>query len=94
MSHPRKNDDETRCSILQFLSDDEVARVSAKEGGAWLADGEEYIDMAAPDNGVRCVHRAMQLTIGQVLPRRAVSAETWAKIGARFGTRFAMNPSK
>ena len=65
MSHARKSDYEMRDSILQLLSDDEVARVTAEEGDARLADGEEYIDMAAPDNGVRCVHGAMQLTMGQ-----------------------------
>ena len=94
MSDPRKNDADPRSSILQFLSAGEVASFRAEEGGACLADGDEYIDMAAPDNGVRRVHRAMQMTIGQVLPRYAVSAETWAKIRARFGARFAMNPSK
>jgi hypothetical protein len=94
MSHARKSDYEMRDSILQLLSDDEVARVTAEEGDARLADGEEYIDMAAPDNGVRCVHGAMQLTMGQVLPRSAVSNETWAKIGTRFGTRFAKKSAK
>ena len=94
MSYPRKTDYEMRDSILRLLSDDEVARVSTEDGEARLADGDEYIDMAAPDNGVRCVHGAMQLTMGQVLPQRAVSAETWAKIGARFGTRFATKPAK
>ena len=94
MSHARKSDYEMRDSILQLLSADEVARVSAEGGKTRLADGDEYIDMAAPDNGVRCVHGAMQLTMGQVLPRSAVSTETWAKIGTRFGTRFAKRPAK
>jgi hypothetical protein len=94
MSHPQKSADETRDSVLQLLSEDEVARVSTQEGKARLADGDEYIDLAAPDNGVRCVHGVMQLTMGQVLPRSAVSAKTWAKIQARFGTRFATKPVK
>ncbi len=94
MSYARKSDYEMRDSVLKLLSDDEVARVSAEEGDARLADGDEYIDMAAPDNGIRCVHGAMQLTMGQVLPRSAVSSETWAKIGTHFGTRFAMKPAK
>jgi hypothetical protein len=94
MSHARKSDCEMRDSILQLLSDDEVARVSAKEGDASLLDGDEYIDMAAPDNGIRSVHGAMQLTMGQILPRSAVSPQTWARIGRRFGTRFANKPAK
>jgi len=36
----------------------------------------------------------MQLKRGQVLPRSAVSTETWAKLGTRFGTRFAKTPTK
>ena len=94
MSHERKTDDETRDSIMQLLSDEEVARVSAAEGEAGLTEGEEYIDLAAPDNGVRRVHGELQRTVGQVLPRSAVSADTWAKIGTRFGTRFAKAPAK
>jgi hypothetical protein len=94
MSYPGKSVYELRDSILQLLSDDEAARVCAQEGEARLADGDEYIDLAAPDNGVRCVHGAMQRTMGEVLPRSAVSTETWAKIGMRFGTRFAKNPAR
>ena len=89
MSNARKSDYEMRDSIFQLLSEDEVAQMSANGRKVSLADGDEYIDMAAPDNGIRCVHRAMQLTMGEVLPRRAVSAETWERIGARFGRRFA-----
>jgi hypothetical protein len=94
MSYARKSDYEMRNSILQLLSPDEVARVGTSGGTVRLGDGDEYIDMAAPDNGVRCVHKAMQVTMGQVLPRSAVSAETWAKIGARFGRRFVMTLAK
>ncbi len=68
MSHARKSDDEIRDSILQLLSDDEVARVSTAEGEARLADGDEYLDMAAPDNGVRCVHGSLQLTMARCFP--------------------------
>ncbi len=89
MNHRVKDDLEARDQILSLLSDDEVARVSTAEGEARLADGDEYVDLAAPYNGVRRVHGAMQRTMGKVLPRSAVSAETWAKIAKRFGTRFA-----
>jgi hypothetical protein len=85
---------ETREQLLTLLSDDEVARVSAAEGEMRLADGDEYIDLAAPHNGVRRVHGVMQRTVGKVLPRSAVSAATWAKIAARFGTRFVPKNAK
>ncbi len=93
MSFARKSDYDVRDSILQLLSDDEVARVAAGESETRLADGDEYIDMAAPENGIRSVHGALQRTLGQVLPRSAVSPATWAKIGTRFGTRFAKRPT-
>ena len=77
MNHTRQSDSEMRDSVLRLLSEDEVARVSAEGGVARLADGDEYIDMATPENGVRCVHGALQRTMGQVLPRSTVSVETW-----------------
>lgn len=94
MNGEAKREYETRDEVLKLLSDAEVARVSTAEGEARLGDGDEYIDLAAPLNGVRRVHGAMQQTMGRVLPRSAVSAETWAKIAARFGTRFATKPGK
>ncbi|MGD0524998.1 MAG: hypothetical protein ABSE49_07635 [Polyangiaceae bacterium] len=94
MSDAIKSAHETRGRIMELLSDDEVARVSTAEGGAPLADGDEYVDLEAPDNGVRRVHGVMQQTMGRVLPRRAVSAATWAKITARIGTRFAPKTTK
>jgi hypothetical protein len=89
MNHGAKGEYETRDHILKLLSEEEVARVSTAEGAARLADGDEYIDLAAPRNGVRRVHGTMQQTMGKVLPRSAVSTETWAKIVERFGRRFA-----
>lgn len=84
-----KTPDESGDAILTLLSDEELARVRTAVGEARLADGDEYVDLAAPNNGVRRVHGVMQRTLGKILPRSAVSAETWAKIGARFGRRFA-----
>ncbi len=89
MNHATKGEYETRDQILKLLSDEEIARVSAAEGEARLVDGDEYIDLGAPHNGVRRVHGAMQQTMGKVLPRSAVSPKTWAQIAERFGTRFA-----
>ena len=89
MNRSAKAEYESRNQILTLLSDDEIARVSTAEGEARLADGDEYVDLAAPNNGIRRVHGAMQQTMGKVLPRTAVSGETWAKIAERFGRRFA-----
>jgi hypothetical protein len=94
MNRPGKSDVETRDPVLSLLSDDEAIRVRVDAGEAGLSDGDEYIDLAAPDNGVRRVHGSMQRTMGKVLPRRAVSSQTWAKIAARFGTRFASKTEK
>jgi len=84
-----KGEYEDRDQILKLLSKEELARVSTEEVQARLADGDEYIDLAAPRNGVRRVHGAMQRTLGKVLPRSAVSPETWARLAERFGRRFA-----
>jgi hypothetical protein len=89
MKYSEKTDHETREQVLKLLSHDEAARLSASKTSPSLADGDEYIDLAAPENGVRSVHGAMQLTMGDILPRKVVSAGTWAKITGRFGTRFA-----
>ena len=94
MKNPEKTDRVTRDQVLQMLSADEVTHVSTREDVPRLADGDEYIDLAAPRNGVRSVHGAMQRTMGRVLTRKAVSAETWAKISGRFGTRFVTRAAK
>jgi hypothetical protein len=94
MKHEEKTDCETTDQVLKLLSGDEIARVLMGKGERRLRDGDEYIDLAAPDNGVRSVHGAMQLTIGKVLSRRDVSAATWARVSTQFGTRFAMKAPK
>ena len=73
----------TRSSVLELLSDDEVARVSNAETAARLAHGEEYVDLERLDQGVR---RAVGPTapMGRVLPRKAVPANTWNKIVAHL----------
>jgi hypothetical protein len=34
---------------LKLLSDDDIARVSTAETAASLAEGDEYVDLDAPD---------------------------------------------
>jgi len=69
----------TRDTILKMLSDDEVGRVSAAEAAVNLDSGEEYLDLGHLERGVR---KALGLVVpmADVLPRKAVLADTWAKI--------------
>ena len=71
-------------SILELLSDDEVSRVSALEGGPRLEEGEEYIDLERPQEGVRLVQATTTLKMSEVLPRRVLPDATWSKICARL----------
>jgi hypothetical protein len=70
---------EARDHIMNLLSDDEVARVSTVEASPSLFDGDEYVDLEDPAAGVR---RAVVTSspLGQVIAKKAVSDQTWAKI--------------
>jgi hypothetical protein len=70
----------TRDTILRLLSDEEIARVSTAETAVHLADGEEYVDLEAPDQGVRRAHGMTTAPMGKVLPRKAVLERTWDEI--------------
>ena len=78
MHHDTRNDYVARDSILKLLSDQEVARVSTAET-KHLFDGEEYIDLEQLAEGV---HRARgpNVSMGRLLPRKAVNEATWSKI--------------
>ena len=69
----------TRDSVLKLLTDDEVAKVSMAETAARLSDGDEYVDLEQPEQGVRRAVGATTPT-GRVLPRKAVHEDTWTKI--------------
>ena len=75
-----KRSEEVRDTILGLLSDEETARVSAAEGGFELTEGTEYLDLEHLDRGVQRAKAAVAVTMGHVLPRNAVRAETWSKI--------------
>jgi hypothetical protein len=79
MKNNQRNNYVTRDSILELLSDDEVAAVSTAETASTLANGDEYIDLEHVDRGVL---RAITPTrhMGRVLPRGAVQPSTWVKI--------------
>ena len=70
----------TRDTILRLLSDDDIARVSTAETAASLAEGDEYVDLEAPDRGVQRVLGSAVIPMGRVLPRKAVREKAWREI--------------
>jgi hypothetical protein len=88
MTNDKRIDYVTRDSILRLLSDDEIAAVSTAETAARLSRGDQFIDLEHLDRGVQ---RALGRTppMGRVLPRKAVSAKTWAKIVNQLAVRTA-----
>lgn len=75
----------TREALLLLLTDEEVAKVSAREGGPQMGEGEEYIDLGRPDRGICQMRGPIDLSMSDLLPRRSVGAATWAKLCARLG---------
>jgi hypothetical protein len=75
----------TRDAILKMLSDDEVARVSMREGGPDLTVGDEYLDLEHLKKGVLHMQATTKITMGEVIPRSAVQDATWTKICTRLG---------
>lgn len=70
----------TRETILKLLSDDEIARVSTAETATHLVEGDEYVDLEAPDQGVRTALGGSNARLGRVLPRKAILEKTWREI--------------
>jgi hypothetical protein len=77
---PKGGTYQRRHAVLALLSDEEVARVATLEAGPKLAQGEEYIDLARPERGALRAHSSAAIVMKDVLPRAAVSPETWSKI--------------
>ena len=80
MSDGKRAEQIIRDSILKLLSDEENARVSTAEAASGLTEGEEYLDLEDLDPGVQRAKAATKARMGHVLPRSAVSEETWGKI--------------
>ena len=86
----------TRDTILMLLSDEENSKVSTAEAASRLTQGEEYLDLEHLDQGVQRAKAATaKATMGHILPRSAVSDETWSKILAHLagGTRIIQTQS-
>ena len=69
----------TRESILNLLSDDEVASVSTAEAAPRLSDADEYLDLERLEEGVLTAQGTNPI-MGRVLARKAVHDATWTKI--------------
>lgn len=77
----------TRESVLTLLSKEEVERVSASETLLRLTKGDEYLDLAHLELGVR---RSIGDAPGTpILPRKAVHLATWKKILAKLPAKRA-----
>lgn len=83
MNSDKRNAFVSRDNLLKLLSDEEVASVSSAETSALLAEGDEYIDLAHLDKGVR-KSKGKSAPMGQVLPKKAVHEKTWNKILAQL----------
>lgn len=79
-TNEKRNEYVIRDAIQKLLSDDEIARVSAAETEARLMDGDEYVDLTQPHEGVRKALGAATAAMGHVLPRKAVHEKTWHEI--------------
>jgi hypothetical protein len=84
MTEAKRAEHVTREAILELLSDEETARVSTAETAPGLKEGAEYLDLEHLDRGVQRAKAAGGITMGHILPRTAVSKETWTKIVARL----------
>jgi hypothetical protein len=79
MNNDTRTEHITRQNVLMLLSDDEVASVSTAETTTRPLEGEEYLDLENLDQGVRSAVEKMP-SMGRVLLRRSVHADTWTKI--------------
>jgi hypothetical protein len=83
MKNEKRSEYVTRESILKLLSDNENGSVATAETAAHLLDGDEYLDLEQLQHGVQRAPGSA-LPMGQVLPRKAVHANTWGKILAQL----------
>src|SRR5664279_17122 len=84
MSNPKRIDYVARDNILKLLSETELAQVSTAEEAVGLEVGDEYLDLEHLEHGVRKAP-VVAGAASRMLPRRAVSDETWRKIQAVLG---------
>ncbi len=78
----------TREDITNLLSDEEIARIAAAQA-RWLSEGEDYVDLDHPEDGVHKVNSDAPPRPGHVVPRGLVGERAWSAILARLGRSSA-----
>jgi hypothetical protein len=94
MKSDKRTEYVTRDTVLKLLSDEEIARVSAAETASRLADGDEYVDLRTPTEGVRRALGKSTAPMGDVLPRKAVREHTWERIVGLLSAHEAEAPKR
>lgn len=80
MTDATQRDLVSRDAVLKLLTDEETARVSTAETKSALVDGADYVDLGHLGKGVQRAEAVAPIPMGDVIPRSAVSAQTWTKI--------------
>lgn len=81
MKKPTRNGLVELESIMELLTDIEAAAVSSAEARGQLVKGEEFVDLQKLEQGVLRADGVQQPT-NDVLPRKAVTPQTWDRIVA------------
>ena len=88
MNNQKRSEYFTRDSIMELLSDDEIAKVTAAESANSLVDGDEYIDLEQLDQGVRTVMGGTAaIAVGRVVAKKAILKRTWDHVVAQLASR-------
>ena len=88
MNNEKRSEYFTRDSIMELLSDDEIAKVTADESATSLVDGDEYIDLEQLDQGVRTVvGGTAAIAVGRVVAKKAIQQRTWDHVVAQLASR-------
>ncbi len=86
--NPARTEYVTRDSILKLLTASELAAVSTAEAGPRLSSGDEYLDLAHLDLGVRHATGTVA-PMTTLLAKKTVSEATWTKIVDQLVTPLA-----
>gem|GEM_PF-2870651 len=88
MNNQKRSEYFTRDSIMELLSDDEIAKVTAAESVSSLVDGDEYIYLEQLDQGVRTVMGGTAaIAVGRVVAKKAIQERTWDHVVAQLASR-------
>lgn len=88
MTTEREDSLKGREAVLMLLTDAEIARVSNMEMASTLREGEEFLDLAQLDKGVQRAGGKDDARLTNIIPRHALSAETWERITATLAAGY------